>query len=98
MAQAKTEAEKLDDAFNALVKAAIDGKRCPMVAQLKQIAKMPTKSPLLLLAQRGKIWVGVYGHNFTVVEILEGPHKGARTAEPTIGTRRPYKEFSVATI
>ena len=60
--------------FGMLEAAAAAGARCPINDQLPYGA---TK----MLACNGRIRIEVYAHNWRVVEILEGPHKGKRTME-----------------
>jgi hypothetical protein len=68
-----------DEAFAALERAAVAGDRCP-------VGSGPDANPIVgngivgKLCAAGRIQVDVYAHNWRVVTILEGPHKGKTTA------------------
>lgn len=81
-----TRDQVLQSVFNALERAACAGVRCPVNDELSATSR----SAVPALAYRGLIRVEVYGHNYRVVEILDGPHKGKRTQAAPKGYR-PYK-------
>jgi hypothetical protein len=77
-----------DDAFAMLVKAAVAGERCP---KSHPTGRGTIKSALVTqLAHAGRIRVEIYFHNWRVIEILEGPHKGRRTQECPKPGAKPY--------
>lgn len=78
----------LNNVFATLVAAARAGQRCPVTAR-EGVPGLPTGATSAL-ARAGKIKVEVYAHNWRVVEILEGPHAGARTAPCPHENRGPY--------
>lgn len=63
--------------------AAVLKQRCPLNDDLPVGA-------VAMLTRAGIVRVKVYGRNWRTIEILEGPHKGARTAPPP-DDRLPYK-------
>jgi hypothetical protein len=65
--------------------AARDGARCPMNADLP----VGARQMLPHLAREGKIKIEVSGHNWRTVTMLEGPHKGKKTAPDPTGSL-PY--------
>lgn len=66
------------------------GERCPTMPQLMKlgIPRVPTPS---VLARMGHIMIEVYPHNWRVVTIMIGPHKGEHTQLPADKNWRPYK-------
>lgn len=70
----------VDHTFNMLEACATIGARCPINGRLGI-----NKYAVYALAREGKIRIEVYHKNWRVVEILEGPQKGKRTAEPPGG-------------
>lgn len=83
-------------AFNVLVEAARVKVRCPTNDYFSHGA-------VAALAHAGWIRIYVYARNWRVVEIITGPHAGARTAPPprayacyrvldAVGKRRPTAE------
>lgn len=75
--------KQLEATFAALEKAAAEGRRCPENGTFG-VGHVPD------LARAGRIRIAVYSRNYRVVTILEGPHKGKRTA-PFPGRGKPYK-------
>lgn len=73
-----------DATLGQLVEAARAGRRCP------QNHKLPHMQAVPYLVATGDIRVEIYCQNYRVVEILTGPHAGARTAEAPVSTP-PYK-------
>lgn len=71
--------------FAALEQAAVDGRRCPENGCFGVAA-----GTVPGLAREGLIMVAVYAHNYRVVTIMTGPHKGKSTA-PCPWSRKPYK-------
>jgi hypothetical protein len=79
---------QLASAFAILESVAAEGKRCPQNHPDGPI-KTATYSTL---ARAGRIRVEIYAHNWRVVTIMEGPHKGKSTARsPHRGSSKPYK-------
>lgn len=74
----------IDTVFGLLVDAARKGERCPQGWQLGDRNKL-----VAALARAGRIRVEVWAHNWRVVEIAEGPHKGKRTLKAPCGIK-PY--------
>jgi len=79
----------LDDVFSQLVDAAIAGQRCPVTAR-EGVPGLPGHATSVL-AREGRIKVEIYAHNWRVVEILDGPHAGARTKPCPHETNGPYR-------
>lgn len=86
-----TSPDNLDKAFALLCECAAQGQRCP-------VSRGPDAHPFLqplhtsALAAQGKIRIEIYAHNWRVVTILVGLHKGKRTApSPHKNARRPYQ-------
>jgi hypothetical protein len=74
---------KFDTDFNLLVAAAVAGQRCPM-----SNPHGPLKCRSITeLVREGKIRSEVYTHNYRVVTILAGPHRGAATAPAPRGAQ-----------
>lgn len=71
--------------FKLMEAAAAAGVRCPMNHPFGPIS--PASVAALVAA--GRIRSEVYRHNWRVVTILDGPHKGKSTAAPPEGGR-PY--------
>ena len=74
--------------FAAIVKAALAGNRCPMNGR-EGFPGLEVNA-VRALAHAGRIRIEVYPHNWRVVEILDGPHTGKRTAPPPDPMWRPY--------
>lgn len=76
---------QLANVFATIVDAAVKGERAP------QNDVLPTGATSQL-ARAGYIKVEVYAHNWRVIEIRSGEHKGKRTqATPHKGEGKPYK-------
>lgn len=73
--------------FNVLCELANKGDRCPVMDELRYL-KLPIN--LRPLAEKGYIKIEIWVHNWRVIEIREGEHKGKRTAESPLGNS-PYK-------
>ncbi len=78
--------EALTAVYELLVDAARKGARCPQSEEIKNFCltrALPYASKASAitteLARTGKIRITIYGRNWRVVEILQGPHRGART-------------------
>jgi hypothetical protein len=80
---------QLDTMFDAYLYAAKIGARCPTKAELFQRLGFNASDATKRLAAAGKIVVEIYGRNWRVIEIADGPCKGARTAAPPHGGN-PY--------
>lgn len=87
----------LECCFNAIVRAATEGKRCPENGSFGVDSRFTTE-----LARRGRIRVEISGRNYRTVIILLGEHAGKSTtphpqgAKPwkvidTRGNRRPQR-------
>ena len=85
-----SEEYNLDRLFKVLEKAAIAKERCPTYDQLDEIHNIPTNAQPYKLARQGRIRIEIYGKNWRVITILEGPNKGKRTKESPLGGA-PYK-------
>ena len=72
---------KLEADFRLLEAAAVAGKRCPFTQPFGPIGS--DSIPTLVAGRR--IRSEVYHHNYRVVTILDGPHKGKATAPPPNG-------------
>ena len=72
------------DAYSKIVAAAIAGDRAPQNTEIAGGAMIVGE-----LVNMGKIKVELYGQNWRVFELLDGPNKGARTAEAPKGGN-PY--------
>ncbi len=76
---------RLDAAFRLIEAAAVAGDRCP---QNKPFGPLRDGAIRGLIAA-GRVRSEVYLHNWRVVTLLAGPHKGKATAAPPQGGR-PY--------
>lgn len=77
---------QLNGAFALLESAAATGERCPQSRPHGPLNPAACGQ----LARAGRIRVEIFMHNWRVVTIMEGLHKGKHTAlHPT--ARRPYK-------
>ena len=76
---------KIMDDYHLIEQVAINGERCPQNQPHGPLAKGSVSK----LVAEGRIRTEVYKHNWRVVEILMGEHKGKRTAEP-LGKGSPY--------
>jgi hypothetical protein len=78
----------LDRNFALIEAAASKGDRCP---QAKPFGPLDAAAPAAL-ARAGRIRIEVFMHNFRVVTMMDGPHKGKQTqAAPKQGSGKPYK-------
>jgi hypothetical protein len=76
---------RLDAAFDIVCTAAAAGHRCPQNGEHGLAS-----GALPELARAGRIKIYIYPHNYRVILILEGPHRGCRTADAPTG-RHPWK-------
>jgi len=88
---ALTSPENLDRAFEILCACADKGQRCPPASG--HAAHSFLKSAhTSALAKQGKIRIEVFAHNWRVITILVGPHKGKHTElSPYAGAKKPYQ-------
>lgn len=88
-------AENLDREFALLESAAANGERCP-----QSIPHGPLNSAVTgALARAGRIRIEIFAHNWRVVTLMDGPHKGKQTMPtPHKGSRRPYKIIGKETV
>lgn len=78
----------LDLDFAAIEAAAAKGERCP---QSRPHGPLNAGSSAAL-ARAGRIRVEIFAHNWRVVTIMEGPHKGKQTmGSPYAGSGKPYR-------
>lgn len=80
--------DSLTRTFTLLEAAAAAGERCPQASPHGPLANNRDISPL---CHAGRIRSEIYAHNWRVVTILEGPHKGKHTALPPGAPSRPWK-------
>ena len=82
----------IDRTFDALVAVALKGERCPVRGPIGEVGKsrIPPDA-VAALARAGRIRIAIYIHNWRVVTILDGPHKGKHTALPPGVPLKPYK-------
>lgn len=81
--------EVLDRNFALIEAAAANGDRCPQASPHGPIH--PSTAPADL-ARAGRIRIEIFTLNWRVATVLEGPHKGKRTAAcPHGGSGKPYK-------
>jgi len=83
----------MDQTFALLERAAIAGERCPLNSPFGPV----DSTTITALARKGRIRVEVYRHNWRVVTLAEGPHKGKRTKECPSGGK-PYRAVSRETV
>ena len=76
---------RIEADFKRLETAAANGERCPMSNPHGPIQS----GSISALFEANRIRSEVYMHNWRVVTILEGPHKGKATASPP-GRGSPY--------
>lgn len=74
---------RLDAVLEILTEAATKGERCPtnddVIDRLENRGIRCCLSYIPDLARRGLIRIEICGRNYRTIEILKGPHKGART-------------------
>lgn len=80
--------ERKQQAFNILVAAAVDGRRCPENETFGS-----NRSAIGGLARDGRIRIEVYVHNYRVVTILDGEHAGKTTAPCPKKDAKPYRSI-----
>ena len=80
----------LDRAFKTVEAAALRGERCPLNSKNGVVAGLQ-HGALPALARAGRVRIEVYPHNWRVVEIIAGPHRGRCTARPPNHAWRPYR-------
>ena len=83
----------MDETFALLERTAVAGERCPLNSPFGPV----DSTTITMLARRGRIKVEVYRHNWRVVTLLEGAHKGKRTKECPAGGK-PYRVVSHDTV
>jgi len=79
----------LDRTFALVEAAAAKGVRCPMSPPMGTL----NSSALSALAREGRLRIEIFMHNWRVVTIMDGPHKGKQTqaAPAGKGSGKPYK-------
>jgi hypothetical protein len=82
----------METAFAKIEAAAAAGARCPTQDQIGVHTGAVGE-----LCRAGRIRVEVYAHNWRVAEILDGPHKGKRTAPPPNPAWKPYLVCGIET-
>lgn len=82
--------KNLNLAFDLLVQAAINNQRCPMSSGPSQVEAF-SRGEISALCRAGRIRSEVYRHNYRVVVILQGPHRGKNTALPADKKLKPWK-------
>lgn len=75
----------LQRALDKVTAAAVAGVRCPTNPEIGSDSFLPA------LARAGAIKIEIYAQNFRVVEIMEGAHRGARTAPRPGDSRAPWR-------
>lgn len=73
--------EKVSQTYALVLAAALDGRRCP------ENHDLPVMLGINELCRQGRIKVYISGNNYRQVEILDGPHAGAKTAPNPKGHR-----------
>lgn len=81
--------EILDRTFFIVEAAADKGERCPQSPPMGML----NSAALGALAREGRLRIEIFMHNYRVVTIMDGPHKGKQTLPPPAGkgSGRPYK-------
>lgn len=80
-----------DRVFKLLENCAVNGERCPQ-KEPHGILSTVENIAIADLARAGRIRVEIFAHNWRVVTICEGPHRGKKTApSPYKGGGIPYK-------
>ena len=76
----------------ALVEAsAVNNERCPQL-QPHGVLSFAENIAILALARAGRLRIEIFAHNWRVVTICEGPHRGKHTMRsPYKGGGQPYK-------
>lgn len=87
---ARLDQARLDAAFRTLETFASAGMRCP------ENGTHGIESPLTTaLARAGRIRILIYAHNWRVVEIVTGPHAGAKTELPPNRELKPWRVIGI---
>lgn len=73
--------EKISQTFTMVLAAALEGRRCP------ENWYLPAMLGINELCRQGRVKVYISGQNYRQVEILDGPHAGAKTAPNHKGHR-----------
>lgn len=88
----------INSAFNMIVAAAREGRRCPETTRSDYIKgeriliRGLARGAATILAAEGKIKVEIFARNFRRITILVGPHAGKATAAPPFGElAQPYR-------
>lgn len=81
-----TTANRFDRDFALLVTAAVNGDRCPQTYPHGPISS----GAMTALIRDGKIKSEVYRHNYRVVTIMVGEHKG-KTTRPADAGLKPFR-------
>jgi hypothetical protein len=69
----------ISQTFNAIVNAAVAGKRAPLSSRN---GGSLNPDAVKHLVKAGKIRIEIFVHNFRVITILSGEHAGKHTAQP----------------
>jgi hypothetical protein len=80
---------QLDATFNRLVACAVAGERCPQDLNMDPAGLR--SEWVVELAHLGRIRILIYALNWRVVQIMEGPHAGKRTAPRPGSSQPPWK-------
>lgn len=82
----------LDKGFRQIVAAAKAGQRCPTNRTQENPTGELRAGVTTALVKAKRIRVEIFAHNWRVVEIIDGPHAGLRTAPPPYKfATKPYK-------
>lgn len=73
--------ERVSQTFTMVLAAALEGRRCP------ENYELPVMLGITELCRQGRVKVYISGNNYRQLEILEGPHTGAKTAPNPKGHR-----------
>lgn len=74
------------EAFELLQRCALAGERCPKSNTASGFTSILTSA----LARAGQIRIDIYPHNWRVVTIVVGPHRGKATAPCPNRAWKPY--------
>ena len=87
----------ISETLDLLEQAAASRSRCPDSIDIKNYLvdrfgrnAVITNKITKVLSELGHIRIEIYGRNWRVIEIMRGPHKGARTMGPPHGGK-PHK-------
>lgn len=90
----------LDHVLALITDAAVRGARCPVVNEIERSleqAGLPyggAARSVPVLARAGKLKIEVFRHNYRVVTICDGAHRGKQTAPCPDAKARPYLVIS----